>query len=63
NPEVTIDLRGVQRRAIADIATPEKRDELWALLTQVAPMYKGYETRTKRIIPIVLVRPIGAADA
>lgn len=61
NPEVTIEMHGVRSRAIAEIADPAKRQALWARLTQIAPMYKGYETRTQRVIPMVLVRPIAAA--
>ncbi|HEU5344000.1 MAG TPA: nitroreductase family deazaflavin-dependent oxidoreductase [Ktedonobacterales bacterium] len=63
NPAVTIKVHGVRQRATAEVADPAKRDELWARLTQIAPMYKGYETRTQRVIPMVLVRPIREADA
>lgn len=61
NPEVTIEVHGERRRAIAEVADPTKRQELWARLTEIAPMYKGYETRTQRVIPMALVRPIAAA--
>jgi len=60
NPEVTIDVHGAQRRAVAEVADPDKRRELWARLLQIAPFYAGYEKRTQRVIPMVLVRPIGA---
>ena len=63
NPEVTVEIHGVRRRAIAEIADPAKRQALWARLMQIAPMYKGYETRTQRVIPMVLVRPIAAATS
>lgn len=56
NPEVTIEVRGVRQRATAEIADPQKRQELWARLIQIAPLYKGYEQRTQRVIPIVIVR-------
>lgn len=64
NPEVTIEVHGARRRAIAEIADPAKRQELWARLTQqIAPMYKGYETRTQRVIPMVLIRSLSDANA
>ncbi|MGH2502675.1 MAG: nitroreductase/quinone reductase family protein, partial [Ktedonobacterales bacterium] len=61
NPEVTIEVHGVRRRATVEVASPEKRAELWPQLTQIAPMYSGYERRTQRVIPMVIVRPTGEA--
>jgi F420H(2)-dependent quinone reductase len=61
NPEVTIDVHGARQRAVVEVADPDKRRELWARLVQIAPFYAGYEKRTQRVIPLVLVRPIGAA--
>lgn len=61
NPEVTIIVHGVERRAVAEVANPDKRQELWARLLEIAPFYAGYEKRTQRTIPMVLVRPIDEA--
>ncbi len=58
NPQVTIDVHGAHRRAVAEVAGPEKRRELWARLLEIAPFYAGYEKRTQREIPMVLVRLI-----
>jgi len=63
HPEVTIEVHGVRQPATAEVADPAQRQELWARLTQIAPPYKGYETRTQRVIPMVIVRPHGEADA
>jgi deazaflavin-dependent oxidoreductase (nitroreductase family) len=60
NAQVTIEAHGVRRQAVAEVAEPEKRAELWARLVEIAPMYAGYERRTAREIPVVLVRPIEA---
>src|SRR5262249_42750063 len=43
NPQVTLDLRGTRVRAVAEVADPAKRRELWARLLEIAPMYAGYE--------------------
>ena len=59
NPDVTIEVHGGQQRAVAEFASPDKRRELWARLTQIAPMYAGYEKRTQREIPMALLRPVG----
>ena len=57
NPQVTMQVHGAQVSAVAEIAGPEKRRELWARLLEIAPFYEGYEKRTQREIPMVLLRP------
>jgi deazaflavin-dependent oxidoreductase (nitroreductase family) len=63
NPQVTIDVHGAHLAAVAEVAGPEKRRELWARLLEIAPFYAGYEKRTQREIPMVLVRPTGEPEA
>src|SRR5262249_35852578 len=58
NLQVTIEAHGTQLRAVAEVAGPEKRAELWARLLEIAPLYRGYEKRTQREIPMVLLRPV-----
>ena len=62
-PDVTIRVHGIQRRAVAEVAGPEKRKELWARLLESASMYAGYAQRTKREIPMVLLHPVEEAEA
>ncbi len=57
NPHVTIRVHGTQRNVVAEVADPDKRKELWARLVEIAPMYAGYEKRTPREIPMVLLYP------
>lgn len=38
-------------------AKGEKRDGLWASLTAQQPQFKGYETKTTRKIPMLILRP------
>jgi len=58
NPQVTIQVRKEVMSATAEIASPEKRSELWQRLLQIAPAFADYEKRTQgREIPMVLVRP------
>jgi F420H(2)-dependent quinone reductase len=63
NPQVTIEVRGARRQAVAEVATPEQRAALWPRLIEIAPMYAGYEKRTSREIQMVIVRPIDAQEA
>ena len=58
NPQVTIHVQGTQVNAVAEVAEPDKRRELWARLLSIAPMYGGYEKHTSREIPMVILRPV-----
>jgi deazaflavin-dependent oxidoreductase (nitroreductase family) len=58
NPDVMIEVKNRQSKAVAEVAAPEKRGELWARWLQIAPMYGGYEKRSPREIPMVLLRPV-----
>ena len=59
NPEVTIEVKGQRKKAVAEIAGPEQRSELWAKLLEIAPMYERYSKSTEREIPMVLLHPAG----
>jgi F420H(2)-dependent quinone reductase len=56
-PEVTIEVKHRQKKAVAEVAGPEKRRELWAKLLEIAPLYGGYEKRSSRQIPMVILHP------
>ena len=58
NPQVTIHVQGTQMNAVAEVAEPDKRRELWARLLSIAPLYAGYEKHTSREIPMVILRPV-----
>lgn len=62
NPRVTITVHGKRLRAVAEVAGPEKRRALWARLTAIAPMYAGYERRTQREIPMVILSLLDESD-
>ena len=57
NPQVSIAVHDTQKLAVAEVASPEKRRELWPRLIEIAPMYAGYQKRTQREIPMVLLHP------
>ena len=58
HPQVTIEAQDTQMSAVAEIAGPEKRRELWARLLSIASLSAGYEKRTQRDIPMVILRPV-----
>ena len=46
------------QRMRAEIAGPEERDRIWPLITGDHRNYAGYQRKTKREIPLVLLRPM-----
>ena len=57
-PEVEVAYKGDGRRPmIARIATAEERARLWPLVTDKYKNYAGYQTKTDREIPLVLLTP------
>jgi len=58
HPQVSIQAHGTQMSAVAEVAGPEKRKELWTRLLSIAPLYAGYEKHTTREIPMVILQPV-----
>ncbi len=58
NPEVDVRFQGrpVERRH-ARVASPEERARLWPLVVADHRNYAGYQARTQREIPLVLLEP------
>jgi len=57
-PEVTVSVGGKpSQRMRAETAGPEERARLWPLLTADHRNYAGYQRKTSREIPVVLLRP------
>jgi deazaflavin-dependent oxidoreductase (nitroreductase family) len=57
HPAVTVTMSGTSRPMQARIATPEEKAELWPRLTADHKNYAGYQTKTQRDIPLVLLTP------
>ena len=58
NPDVEVSLQGKPKQAMrARVATPEERARLWPTITSVAKNYAGYQKKTEREIPVVLLEP------
>lgn len=57
NAQVSMQAHNTHMSAVAEIAGPEQRKELWARLVEMAPMYAGYAKHTTREIPLVILRP------
>ena len=58
NPQATIQVKDKHIRVTAEIAGQEKKSELWARLVEVAPNFAGYQKRSSREIPMVILHPV-----
>ncbi len=56
-PDVTITMKGVARPMTARVANAEERARMWPLVTAKYKNYAGYQTKTEREIPLVLLDP------
>ena len=59
HPEVEVVYRGKPKQKMhARVATPEERARMWPILTRAHKNYAGYQEKTTREIPLVLLEPI-----
>ena len=57
NPDVEVTMKGEKRAMRADVADADERARLWPLVTKDHKNYAGYQTKTDREIPLVLLQP------
>jgi deazaflavin-dependent oxidoreductase (nitroreductase family) len=63
NPDTTVQV-GANRRAVhARVATAEEREQLWPMALAVYGGYRGYQERTDREIPLVILEPRRTTNA
>jgi deazaflavin-dependent oxidoreductase (nitroreductase family) len=62
NPQVSVEMPGRTLQARAEVARAELRRALWEQLIARAPGYDDYRRRTRREIPMVILRPIPPAQ-
>jgi deazaflavin-dependent oxidoreductase (nitroreductase family) len=56
-PECEVIMRGSKRRMRARVATTDEKDELWPKITAAYKGYAGYQKRTDRDIPVLILSP------
>lgn len=59
NALVTVGTKNDTKQMTARIADEAERAELWPKITAVYKGYAGYQKRTDREIPVVLLEPVG----
>ncbi|HET9600709.1 MAG TPA: nitroreductase family deazaflavin-dependent oxidoreductase [Acidimicrobiales bacterium] len=57
NPDVTVTMDGRTRPMRARVASPEEKADLWPRVVAAYQGYGGYQSRTSREIPVVIVEP------
>jgi deazaflavin-dependent oxidoreductase (nitroreductase family) len=57
DPAAMVQAGGKYRDVHAEAASGETRERLWSAITKRYPVYSGYERRTEREIPVVLLHP------
>jgi F420H(2)-dependent quinone reductase len=57
NPETTVQIGTEKRPVHARVARDDERDRLWKLMVGVYSGYDGYQKRTERQIPLVILEP------
>jgi deazaflavin-dependent oxidoreductase (nitroreductase family) len=63
NPDTTVQI-GAERRVVhARVATPQERERLWPKAVATYSGYRGYQERTARVIPLVILEPRKASSS
>lgn len=57
NPAAEVQVKGDHIAVTARTATGDERERLWSLAAQAWPNYDTYQTRTERVIPVVVLSP------
>jgi F420H(2)-dependent quinone reductase len=63
NPDTMVQIGAEHRAVHARVATPEERERLWPSVVATYPGYRGYQQRTRREIPLVILEPRHAPSA
>ncbi|MFG1921959.1 nitroreductase family deazaflavin-dependent oxidoreductase [Cryptosporangium sp. NPDC048952] len=58
NPTAEIQVKTERLRVRARTAGDDEKPRLWRILTEVWPNYDIYQTRTERVIPVVVLSPM-----
>ena len=57
NPEAEVQVKGDHVRVTGRTASDEEKTRLWKIVTEQWPNYDVYQTRTDRVIPLVVLSP------
>ena len=58
NPRASIQVKAEHLDVEARTATEDEKPRLWQIVNEVWPNYDVYQSRTERVIPVVILTPI-----
>ncbi len=58
NPRASVEIGTQTRNVVARVAGGDERDRLWEAQKSRWPGFAGYERRTGRQIPVVILEPV-----
>jgi deazaflavin-dependent oxidoreductase (nitroreductase family) len=59
DPTASIQVKGDRFDVIARTASDDEKPRLWSVVNEVWPNYEVYQSRTDRVIPVVVLHPSG----
>jgi deazaflavin-dependent oxidoreductase (nitroreductase family) len=57
DPKASIQVKADHLEVVAHDASPDEKPRLWKVVNEVWPNYDVYQSRTKRVIPVVVLTP------
>ena len=63
NPDTTVEVGDREVRVRAEEVDSQEKDRLWQKMVEMYPPYDDYQTRTKREIPLLVLRPAEGGGA
>ncbi len=63
NPDTTVQIGSERRRVRARVASPEEHARLWPQVVRTYRGFRGYQERTARTIPLVILEPRDAGSS
>lgn len=61
DPAAEIQVKAERFQVTARTARDDQKPRLWQIMTGAWPNYDAYQTRTDRVIPLVVLTPVGPA--
>jgi deazaflavin-dependent oxidoreductase (nitroreductase family) len=61
NPQTSIEIGTETRAVVARVADDAEREPIWTVQKQRYPGFAGYEDKTSRVIPVVILEPVDSA--
>jgi deazaflavin-dependent oxidoreductase (nitroreductase family) len=61
DPDAEIQVKADRIKVRARTATEDEKPRLWQIVTEQWPNYNVYQTRTDRVIPVVVLTPVEVA--